>query len=355
MAPKQPEEKPHIPSSSEEDESGSSEEQSESTREDSKKDDSSDDENESKPTQTSVVVPVSTKKLEPDSESESESESDSEPIQKMTSGSITTKSTLPESSTSKRKETEDVVDVKKNKKMKTGDREVKKISGDEAKLLFQRLFSESDEIALLQGILDFSAKKGDYQKEMDAFVDYVKKLINFNANRSQLKTKIQRLKKKFANIVKNSLKKGKSEDEIVFSKDLDQKAFELSRQIWGNNGVQVSKSRKKKHEEETPREFKLVPRSSKKCQDTVKADARDTGLELSSFVKTENVSAFSLDESALSAVWGTVKDGSKKREMEERLKKLKAMQGGLCMQRTGLVADSAKLIFKDKASSSSGM
>ncbi|KFK41181.1 hypothetical protein AALP_AA2G096300 [Arabis alpina] len=271
----------------------------------------------------------------------------------MTSGSITTKSTLPES---KRKETEDVVDVKENKKMKTGDGEVKKISGDEAKLLFQRLFSESDEIALLQGILDFNAKKGDYQKEMDAFVDYVKKLINFNANRSQLKTKIQRLKKKFANIVKNSLKKGKSEDEIVFSKDPDQKAFELSRQIWGNNGVQVLKSRKKKkHEEETPREFNLVPRSSKKRQETVKADARDTSLELSSFVKTENVSAFSLDESALSAVWGTVKDGSKKREMEERLKKLKAMQGELCMQRTGLVADSAKLIFKDKASSSSGV
>ncbi|KFK40940.1 hypothetical protein AALP_AA2G063900 [Arabis alpina] len=352
MAPKQPEEKPHIPSSSEEDESGSSEEQSESTREDSKKDDSSDDENESKPTQTSVVVPVSTKKLEPDSESESESESDSEPIQKMTSGSITTKSTLPES---KRKETEDVLDVKKNKKMKTGDGEVKKISGDEAKLLFQRLFSESDEIALLQGILDFNAKKGDYQKDMDAFVDYVKKLISFNANRSQLKTKIQRLKKKFANIVKNSLKKGKSEDEIVFSKDLDQKAFELSRQIWGNNGVQVSKSRKKKHEEETPREFKPLLRSSKKRQETVKADARDTSLELSSFFKTENVSAFSLDESALSAVWGTVKDGSKKREMEERLKKLKATQGDLCMQRTGLVADSAKLIFKDKASSSSCM
>ncbi|VVA94315.1 unnamed protein product [Arabis nemorensis] len=145
---------------------------------------------------------------------------------------------------------------------------------------------------------------------------------------------------------------GKSEEEIVFSKDLDQKAFELSRKIWGKNGVLASKSRMKV--EESPNGFMLLPHSSRKNRET--ANVVDTSLtssrELSYFFKTENVSAYGLDEPAVIAGWDMVADGSKKREMEKKLKKLKAMQVELCMQRTGLVAESAKLIFKDNASSS---
>ncbi|KFK25038.1 hypothetical protein AALP_AA8G058500 [Arabis alpina] len=336
MAPKHTDtiQNPPMPSSSSEEESASSGEDSDS----SKKHNSASD---SDPIKTKIVV------TKPES-----------------SGSMktTTKSSVvvaePESTTAKRplKETEEDVEVKK-KKMKTelvmkNQEPEEKVSGDETKkqLMFQRLFSENDEIALLQGILDFTSTRGDPYEKMDVFCEYVKKLINFDANKSQLVTKIRRLKKKFGNTIKNSLKKGKSEDEIVFSKDLDQKAFHLSRKVWGSNGVLASKSRKKLGENSK----EIIKKEEKPKQNVVSVcRSSSEGGEIASFFKAENTTAFGLDEPTVAARWEMVSDVAKKREMEEKLKKLKATQEELCLQRTGIVADTVKLIFNDNASSSS--
>ncbi|ESQ54782.1 hypothetical protein EUTSA_v10027016mg [Eutrema salsugineum] len=362
MAPKQAEkiEKPPVASSSEEEEeeSGSSGEESES----------SDDEGDvqSKISQTTPAT-ITAKDFESDSEEgESESDSDSEPTTTKTKplNTVVTKPkpetsgsaavTLPESSTAKRSLKQ--ADDEPIKKLKTSttehakkkpatDDEVKKISGEEAKKMFQRLFSETDEIAMLQGFLDFTSTRGDPYENMDAFCDYVKTLIDFNASKAQIVTKLQRCKRRFVNI-------GKTEIGVMLQ-DLDQKAFELSRKIWGTNGVFPAKPRKKS------KETKLLPSASPthtRKEEKPMANALNTHLsssgEIASFFKAENVSVFGLDESTVSGNWDLVPDGPKKREMEEKLKKLKDTQVELCLQRTELVDTTAKMIYKDYASSS---
>ncbi|MBA0725579.1 hypothetical protein Golax_022155, partial [Gossypium laxum] len=96
--------------------------------------------------------------------------------------------------------------------------EVKRTGEDAKKLLFQRLFSEDDEIALLKGMLDYSAKTGaDPHTDMNGFYDFVKKSIHTNVSKVQLMDK---------------------------SKAHEQKAFELSKKIWGVSGKVESSTAK---------------------------------------------------------------------------------------------------------------
>ncbi|MBA0600326.1 hypothetical protein Gorai_006515 [Gossypium raimondii] len=93
--------------------------------------------------------------------------------------------------------------------------EVKRTGEDAKKLLFQRLFSEDDEIALLKGMLDYSAKTGaDPHTDMNGFYDFVKKSIHTNG------------------------------EDPTFSKAHEQKAFELSKKIWGVSGKVESSTAK---------------------------------------------------------------------------------------------------------------
>ncbi|XVF79331.1 hypothetical protein PTKIN_Ptkin14bG0212900 [Pterospermum kingtungense] len=112
--------------------------------------------------------------------------------------------------------------------------EVKKTGEDSKKQLFQRLFTEDDEIAVLKGMLDYSEKKGsDPLADMNAFYDFVKKSIHTDVTKAQLMDKIRRLKKKF----ENNAGKGKRGEDRTFSKDHDREAFKLSKMIWGEDGI----------------------------------------------------------------------------------------------------------------------
>ncbi|KAJ6417046.1 hypothetical protein OIU84_002859 [Salix udensis] len=105
-------------------------------------------------------------------------------------------------------------------------------SEDSKKQLFQRLWTEEDEISLLQGIIDFIAEKGvDPSKDTNAFFDFIKQSLHFDVPMTQLKDKISRLRKKFENHVK-----GKKCENKVFSKPHDQKGFDLLKYIWGSEG-----------------------------------------------------------------------------------------------------------------------
>uniref|UniRef100_A0A2P2IYH3 Transcription regulator n=2 Tax=Rhizophora mucronata TaxID=61149 RepID=A0A2P2IYH3_RHIMU len=95
-------------------------------------------------------------------------------------------------------------------------------------------WSEDDEIALLEGILEYTEKKGidphkDLSKEMDSFHKFIKERLHFNVNTTQLKDKIWRTKKKFN--IDVSEKKGK---DVTFSKPHDQKLSDLTKKLWGN-------------------------------------------------------------------------------------------------------------------------
>ncbi|XP_020552877.1 GLABROUS1 enhancer-binding protein-like [Sesamum indicum] len=137
------------------------------------------------------------------------------------------------------KETE-TKDAKKWKKKAEPDTCEKKSTDDSKKLLFQRLWSEDDEIVILQGMIDYVIKKKfDPVADLSAFHDFIKKNLHVDVTRTQLQDKIRRLRKKYEN---NKCKEKEGKDR-TFSKPHEQKAYELSKKIWGNesgkeNGVE---------------------------------------------------------------------------------------------------------------------
>ncbi|KAE8681142.1 oxygen-evolving enhancer protein 3 [Hibiscus syriacus] len=112
--------------------------------------------------------------------------------------------------------------------------EENKTGEDEKKQLFQRLFSDDDEIAVLKGLLDFLATKGvDPFADTNAFHDFVKGSIHADVSKAQLMYKVRRLRKK----LENNARRSKDGEDRTFSKPHEQKSFELSKRIWGKEGI----------------------------------------------------------------------------------------------------------------------
>ncbi|KAI3465650.1 hypothetical protein Pfo_022313 [Paulownia fortunei] len=92
-----------------------------------------------------------------------------------------------------------------------------------------RLWSNEDEIALLNGMIEFRNGKGlDPYADMGAFYNFVKGKVLVDFSRDQLRTKIGRMKKRFL----NAFKKGENGLDPVFSKPHEDMAFVLSKKIW---------------------------------------------------------------------------------------------------------------------------
>ncbi|KAM7273975.1 hypothetical protein ACFE04_028639 [Oxalis oulophora] len=98
------------------------------------------------------------------------------------------------------------------------------------KPLFQRLFTEKDEITLLQGIIDYTASRGDPFTRIADFYDYIKLSLQCDATEAQLHDKMKRMKKKYINISnRKGIKAGK---EPNFTKHHERILFDLSKKIW---------------------------------------------------------------------------------------------------------------------------
>ncbi|KAH0716663.1 hypothetical protein KY290_012924 [Solanum tuberosum] len=82
---------------------------------------------------------------------------------------------------------------------------------------FQRVWSEKDEISILEAHLNYSL---DY----DVLLSFVKDKLEVETTKTQLQAKLTRLKKKY----KKNLKKRS------FSKPHEEKLFKLSKRIWGS-------------------------------------------------------------------------------------------------------------------------
>ncbi|KAI8530490.1 hypothetical protein RHMOL_Rhmol11G0063200 [Rhododendron molle] len=109
----------------------------------------------------------------------------------------------------------------------------------------KQLFSEEDEISILKGMIGYKSEKGlEPRSDMNAFLEFVKESLRFSgATKSQLYEKMRSLKQRYENTVIRGKKDGK--EHLVFSKPHDEKAFDLSKQIWGNtlgNGVGSGKT-----------------------------------------------------------------------------------------------------------------
>ncbi|OUZ99361.1 Protein of unknown function DUF573 [Macleaya cordata] len=76
----------------------------------------------------------------------------------------------------------------------------KRMKKNNNRLPFQRVWSEDDEIVILEGVLDYKKKKKGSKSndDMDAFLDFIKKSLQVDhVKTSQLREKIKRLKEKF--------------------------------------------------------------------------------------------------------------------------------------------------------------
>ncbi|EOA28832.1 hypothetical protein CARUB_v10025071mg [Capsella rubella] len=210
--------------------------------------------------------------------------------------------------------------------------------------LFARIFSEEDEVVLLKGIIDFTGKNGNPTENMDVFYEYVKKSISFNVTKDQLVTKVRNLKRKFDEKILKSLDKGiTEEDQIVFSKAFDKRCFDLSRKIWGIDGVLPSKS-KKVRQEELGKRVK-DEEDEKPERHVISSSSLSFGQEYVSFFKAENPTCV-FDEAEWIAILDDLKDGPEKRKWEAKLKKTKALKEGIVMAKLDFATFVTKAIFK---------
>ncbi|KAF6167220.1 hypothetical protein GIB67_029858 [Kingdonia uniflora] len=105
--------------------------------------------------------------------------------------------------------------------------------------LFQRLWTDEDEIELLQGFLDYTIQRGytnsSYHHDTGPFYDQIKNKLQLDFNKNQLVEKLRRLKKKF----RNAMKRVDNGKDLIFKSPHDQAAFEISRKIWSGSVVGV--------------------------------------------------------------------------------------------------------------------
>ncbi|KAJ6770246.1 hypothetical protein OIU79_020985 [Salix purpurea] len=219
-------------------------------------------------------------------------------------------------------------------------------SEDSKKQLFQRLWTEDDEISLLQGIIDFIDEKGfDPLKDTYAFFDFIKQSFHFDVSMAQLKDKVFRLRKKFDNQVK-----GKKGENKVFSKPHDQKGFDLSKCIWGSEGCIKAIGKKNTNFNDNKK------RNSKKLE-ALKADLGiDAGEERMEVEMERNSSVKKVLKFDRKASVGTMEDyvarcgldfahGVKKEEMEEKWRKLHIAELELFLKRNELLGEQGKIML----------
>ncbi|XP_043725093.1 probable transcription factor At3g04930 isoform X2 [Telopea speciosissima] len=110
---------------------------------------------------------------------------------------------------------------------------------DDSRRLFQRLWTDGDEIGLLQGFLDYTMQRGTHNSshhhDTAPFYDQIKTQLHLDFNKNQLVEKLRRLKKKYRNVL-NRISSGK---EFSFKSPHDQATFEISRKIWSSTGGTV--------------------------------------------------------------------------------------------------------------------
>ncbi|MQL92067.1 hypothetical protein Taro_024688 [Colocasia esculenta] len=104
------------------------------------------------------------------------------------------------------------------------------VGGSSSKKLFQRVWTDEDEIALLEGMLDFQEKHGGPLRVSvsNALFEFISSTLERDFSKVQLYTKIRALRKKY----ERNLLRGKEGADPSFSKPHEQVAFELSKKLW---------------------------------------------------------------------------------------------------------------------------
>ncbi|VVA24031.1 Hypothetical predicted protein [Prunus dulcis] len=388
MAPKRPSplDEPPAASSSEEEVASSEEEVDGEEEEESGSGSESESEEpeppKAAPTPVAAKKPdsatVNSKPQSSSSGSESESESDSEldkdrVVKPIVSKPMeeTPKTKKPRSKASaittsaaraglKRPSESDPKDSKRPKKKVTdpdqerehAGEETKKAGGDDSKKLFQRIWSDDDEITILKGMIDYSTKKGaDPYSDMGAFHDFIKKSLKADVNKTQLQDKIRRIKKKY----ETNVAKGKKYNPV---KPHEQKLFDLSKKVWGSgegsiglsglseqsksNGKARTNQKGNKTLASLKAELLSSPERPKECEKV------EFGLKPCGSESLSEVIGFDKGFRELGLPEGVVKQGleliggAKRAELKEKWKKLHVAELELFVKKSELMRDQAK-------------
>ncbi|CAB4302886.1 unnamed protein product [Prunus armeniaca] len=388
MAPKRPSPLDEPPAASSSDEEVASSEEEVDGEEEEESGSGSESESEEPEPPKAAPTPVAAKK--PDSAtvnskpqssssgSESESESDSEldkdrVVKPIVSKPMeeTPKTKKPRSKASaittpaaraglKRPSESDPKDSKRPKKKVTDPDqerehagEEKKAGGDDSKKLFQRIWSDDDEITILKGMIDYSTKKGaDPYSDMGAFHDFIKKSLKADVNKTQLQDKIRRIKKKY----ETNVAKGKKYNPV---KPHEQKLFDLSKKVWGSgegsiglsglseqsksNGKARTNQKGNKTLASLKAELLSSPERPKECEKV------EFGLKPSGSESLSEVIGFDKGFRELGLPEGVVKQGleliggAKRAELKEKWKKLHVAELELFVKKSELMRDQAKV------------
>ncbi|XP_068322153.1 probable transcription factor At1g61730 [Pyrus communis] len=223
--------------------------------------------------------------------------------------------------------------------------------------LFQRIWSDEDEVIILKGMVDYTTKKGaDPYSDMGAFHDFIKKSLKVDVNKSQLQAKIRRLKKKYATNVKKK--------KYNLTKAHDQKVFDLSKKVWGGSGEGSSgvnepseqpKSNGKARNTKTLASIKAdILSSPERSKEATKVDL---GLNPCSSEGLSEVIGFDKCFRELGLPEGVVKQGleligeSKRADLKEKWRKLHVAELELFVKRSELMRDQTKVILEALKSS----
>lgn len=90
---------------------------------------------------------------------------------------------------------------------------------------FQRVWSENDEIVILEAFIKYSTDNSI--SDIGGFYHFIKDSLNPNITKRQLSDKLKRLKKKFQD------NESKTAELLAFPKSHDKKVFDLSKMLWG--------------------------------------------------------------------------------------------------------------------------
>ncbi|XP_020573497.1 probable transcription factor At3g04930 [Phalaenopsis equestris] len=105
---------------------------------------------------------------------------------------------------------------------------------EESRRMFQKLWTDADEMKVLQGFYEFTSRRGtthaNYQHDTGPFFDDIRTRLQFQFNKNQIVEKLRRLKKKYRNAVAR-IGSGKGS---VFKSPHDRATYEISRKIWSS-------------------------------------------------------------------------------------------------------------------------
>ncbi|KAH0943037.1 hypothetical protein HID58_002674 [Brassica napus] len=187
---------------------------------------------------------------------------------------------------------------------------------------FQRLWTEDDEIAVLQGMIDFKKDTGNSPyDDTNAYYDYIKKSISFE---------LRSLKKKYMGKEKPS-----------FTKPHDQKSYRLCKSIWGPEGMVLESNGKKTKKVGSVKQQELSFASSPNGKTVDDGGDMYDWFEKSFLVR--GIAGFGVDESYVKQRWRLVPVETK-RKVEEKVKMLQAKEIEFVLQKTEILHEVTSLI-----------